>query len=192
MKIGVDIDGVILNYERELKTYAELYNFLELKRTVKTNRDEHYIQKRHDWTDDEKKNFVDKYFVQLSKTVPFMPGAVDMIKRLKEDGHQLLILSARGGLVPEMKDVALERLKEVGLVFDNYYWNLHDKAEIAKQENLDFMIDDCSTHVESLTKSGIRTIYFRDVDMPVFEESELLFDATNWGEVYRIICQNNK
>ena len=32
MKIGIDIDGVILDYERVLKTYGDLYDFIELKR----------------------------------------------------------------------------------------------------------------------------------------------------------------
>ena len=29
MKIGIDIDGVILDYERILKTYGDLYDFRE-------------------------------------------------------------------------------------------------------------------------------------------------------------------
>ena len=30
MRIGIDIDGVILDFERTLKTYAELYNYLKM------------------------------------------------------------------------------------------------------------------------------------------------------------------
>ena len=39
MKIGLDIDGVILDYERVLKTYGDLYDFIELKKDgiIKTN-----------------------------------------------------------------------------------------------------------------------------------------------------------
>ena len=32
MKIGIDIDGVILDYERVLKTYGDIYDFVELKK----------------------------------------------------------------------------------------------------------------------------------------------------------------
>ena len=28
MKIGIDIDGVILDYERVLKTYGDIYDFV--------------------------------------------------------------------------------------------------------------------------------------------------------------------
>ena len=31
MKIGIDIDGVILDYETKLRVYAEIYDVLELK-----------------------------------------------------------------------------------------------------------------------------------------------------------------
>ena len=34
MKIGIDIDGVILDYERVLKTYGDLYDFIELKKDI--------------------------------------------------------------------------------------------------------------------------------------------------------------
>ena len=32
MKIGIDVDGVILDYERVLKTYGDLYDIIELKK----------------------------------------------------------------------------------------------------------------------------------------------------------------
>ncbi len=32
MKIGIDIDGVILDYQRVLNTYGDLYDFIELKK----------------------------------------------------------------------------------------------------------------------------------------------------------------
>ena len=35
MKIGIDIDGVILDYERVLKTYGDLYDFIEQNEYMK-------------------------------------------------------------------------------------------------------------------------------------------------------------
>lgn len=54
MKIGIDIDGVILDYERVLKTYDDLYDFIELKKNGIINRDEHYLRNRYDWTEVER------------------------------------------------------------------------------------------------------------------------------------------
>ena len=187
MRIGVDIDGVILNFERDLKARAELFNFIELKRCDETKRDEHFIQLRHNWTDEEKALFVEKYFVSLSKNTPFMPGAVEVLKMLKNEGHKLIIISARGGIVKEMKTVALERFDEVGLVFDDYFWGQSDKLQTIKNEKIDVMIDDNVEHCKTVSDAKIKTIYFRDVDGAKLQESEFLFDATNWGEIYKII-----
>ena len=114
MRIGIDIDGVILDYERVLKTYGDLYDFIELKKDGIINRNEHYLRNRYDWTDDERMNFVNKYFLKLSKQTPLIPGAKDVIDMLQKEGNELIIISARGGMIEEMKVLEQnENLKEV-------------------------------------------------------------------------------
>ena len=114
MKIGIDIDGVILDYERVLKTYGDLYDFIELKKDGIINRNEHYLRNRYDWTDEERMNFINKYFLKLSKQTPLIPGAKDVIDMLQKEGNELIIISARGGMIEEMKVLEQnENLKEV-------------------------------------------------------------------------------
>ena len=74
MKIGIDIDGVILDYERVLKTYGDLYDFIELKKDGIINRNEHYLRNRYDWTEEERMNFINKYFLNSCKNIslPFV------------------------------------------------------------------------------------------------------------------------
>ena len=192
MKIGVDIDGVILNFERELKTYGELYNFLELKKGGVVNPKKHYLRERYDWTEEERQNFISKYFVKLTKQTAFMPGAVDVLKMLQADGHKLVIISARGGLVPEMIDVALEKFESVGLVFDKCYWAQHNKLETALAEKLDFIIDDYAPTCQVMAENKIHALYFRDVNMLKIENNDYLTEVNNWGEIYRIVRTSSK
>ena len=63
MKIGLDIDGIILDFERTMRTYAELYDLLILGKNGVKYLNEFYYLKRYDWTDEEKKNFIDKFLV---------------------------------------------------------------------------------------------------------------------------------
>jgi len=191
MKIGVDIDGVILDYERVLKTYGDLYDFIELKKDGIINRHEHYLRNRYNWTEEERMNFVNKYFLELSKQTEFLPGAKDVINMLQNDGNELIIISARGGMIEEMKDVALEKFNQAGLVFSKYYWKQEDKLEAAKKEGIDYMIDDSYSVCKKLSENGIKTIYFRDKEMKKLEQSENLKEVSNWGEVYRIIKSKN-
>ncbi len=192
MKIGVDIDGVILNFERTLNTFAEFYNFDTLKNGGAKNRNEHHLKKRFEWTDEQKQAFIDKYFLELSKTCPMMPGAVHFINMLKNDGHELVIITARGKTVPEMKQVAEQRFKENGLVFDKYYWCQDGKLQTAVSEKLDFMIDDYLPYLTEISNAGIKCLYFKDVNMQNAKETENLIEVTNWGEVYRIVTENSQ
>ena len=43
MKIGIDIDGVILDYERVLKTYGDLYDVIELKKVFENSLEKAFI-----------------------------------------------------------------------------------------------------------------------------------------------------
>ena len=187
MKIGIDIDGVILDYERVLKTYGDLYDFIELKKNGIIHRNEHYLRNRYDWTEEERMNFVNKYFLKLSKKTQLIPGAKDVINMLQKENNELIVISARGGMVEEMKDVAIHKFNEEGLSFDKYYWNQDDKLEVAQQENIDFMIDDSYDVCKKLSENRIKTIYFRDKEMKKLEQNEYVKEVSNWGEIYRYI-----
>lgn len=187
MKIGIDIDGVILDYERVLKTYGDLYDFIELKKDGIINRNEHYLRNRYDWTDEERMKFVNKYFLKLSKQTSLIPGAKDVMDMLQKEGNELIIISARGGMIEEMKDVAIEKFNEEGISFNKYHWKQDDKLEVAKKEKIDVMIDDSYDVCKKLSSNGIKTIYFRDKEMKVLEQNENLKEVSNWGEIYRYI-----
>ena len=47
MKIGIDIDGVILDYQRVLNTYGDLYDFIELKKDGIVSKNELYLRKKY-------------------------------------------------------------------------------------------------------------------------------------------------
>lgn len=187
MKIGIDIDGVILDYQRVLNTYGDLYDFIELKKDGIVSKNELYLRKKYNWTDEERMNFVNKYFLKLSKQTPLIPGAKDVINMLKNEENELIIISARGGMIEEMKNVAINKFEKEGLSFDKYYWKQEDKLDVAKKEKIDVMIDDSYDVCKKLSSNGIKTIYFREKDMKKLEENENLKEVSNWGEIYRYI-----
>lgn len=192
MKIGIDIDGVILDYERVLKTYGDLYDFIELKKDGIINRNEHYLRNRYNWTEEERMNFVNKYFLKLSKQTHLIPGAKDVINMLQKDGNEFIIISARGGMIEEMKDIAIEKFNKENIAFNKYYWKQDDKLEIAQKEQIDFMIDDSYDVCKKLSSNRIKTIYFRDKEMKRLEQNEYLKEVSNWGEIYRIIKNESR
>ena len=115
MKIGIDIDGVILDYERVLKTYGDLYDFIELKKDGIINRNEHYLRNRYNWTEEERMNFINKYFLKLSRQTNLIPGAKDVINMLKNEGHELIVISARGGMIIFLTSIILSKNLDTSL-----------------------------------------------------------------------------
>lgn len=106
---------------------------------------------------------------------------------LKNEGNELIIISARGGMIEEMKDVAMKKFEKEDLSFDKYYWKQEDKLEAAEKEKIDLMIDDSYDVCKKLSENKIKTIYFRDKDMKKLEQNEYLKEVSNWGEIYRYV-----
>ena len=80
MKIGIDIDGVILDFEGELRVQAELNDVINLKRNSIVNEKETFFQAKYDWSENEINDFIAKNFFELSKECNFKPGAIQLIK----------------------------------------------------------------------------------------------------------------
>lgn len=190
MKIGIDIDGVILNSENEFRIYAELYDLLELHKDGVINKLGIIQSDRYNWNEEESKNFMEKYAYEAIKKANLMPGADEVLKLLKKDGHELILITARGmeGHGGEiMKKPAIEKFKECGIEFDKYYWGVEDKAEVGKKENIDIMIDDRYTICEQMANNKIKGLYFRDIGRKKLQENSYLKEIHNWGEIYRYI-----
>lgn len=187
MKIGIDLDGVVFDSEREFKVKAELYDVMVLKGNNIINEKESYFQEKYSWSEDIINDFIEKKRSEVSETCNFMPGAVEVIKLLKKEGYELIVITSRSDAQNE-KSIAERRIKDFGLEFDKYYWGIKDKTEICKKENVDIMIEDYYKNCRSLANNKIKTLYLREYPNYELEENEYLKEVHNWGEIYRYIC----
>lgn len=192
MKIGIDLDGVVIDSETTFRTYEEIFDIDTLKGNNLINKEEPKFQARYNWTEEQEKEFVEKYFLIVSEESNLMPGFIGVYNLLKEQGHEFIVITARGGFVKEMKDDAIRLLEENNISFDKYYWKIDDKLEICKNENVDIMIDDDWKIIKKLADNHIKTLYFRDTNLVKLEENEYIKEVNNWGEIYRIIKNEDK
>ena len=188
MKIGIDLDGVVFDSEKEFRVYSELYDMIDLKQNSKTDNRELRFQDRFQWTEKETKDFLKKYHKQIIEESNFIPGVKRILKLLKEEGNSLILITARGGINKDMIKITEKRLKENGMdIFDKYYWATENKEEICKKESIDIMIDDFCKNCESIANSKIKTIYLKDAPSYDLEENKYIKVLYNWGEIYRYI-----
>ena len=192
MKIGIDLDGVVIDSETTFRTYEEIFDIDVLKGNHLINKEEPKFQARYNWTNEQEKEFIEKYFLIVSKESNLMSGFIGIYNLLKEQGHEFVVITARGGFVKEMKDDAIRLLNENNITFDKYYWHIDDKLEICQKENVDIMIDDDWKIIKKLTENKIKTLYFRDTNLMKLEENKYIKEVNNWGEIYRYIKEMKK
>lgn len=184
---GIDLDGVVIDSETTFRTYEEIFDIDVLKGNNLINKEEPKFQARYNWTNEQEKEFIEKYFLIVSKESNLMSGFIGIYNLLKEQGHEFVVITARGGFVKEMKDDAIRLLEENNIKFDKYYWNVEDKLKICKNEKVDIMIDDDWKIIKRLADNKVKTLYFRDTNLMKLEENEYIKEVNNWGEIYRYI-----
>ena len=139
MKIGIDLDGVVIDSETTFRTYEEIFDIDFLKGNNLVNKEEPKFQARYNWTDKQEEEFIKKYFLTVSKESNLMSGFIGVYNLLKKQGHEFVVITARGGFLEEMKDDAIRLLDENNIKFDKYYWKVEDKLQICQNENIDII-----------------------------------------------------
>lgn len=185
MKVGIDLDGVVIDSENVWRVYEEIFAIEDLNGRKIVNKEEPKYQTRYDWSKEEQEMFNKKYLLNVAKQCNLKPGFLEVYKKLKNMGHELVVITARGLLVDELKDDAIELLEKHNIIFDKYYWKIADKLEVCKKENIDIMIDDDYKIIEQLSGHHIKTLYFRDVNLKKLPQNEYTYEVNNWGDIYR-------
>ena len=188
MIIGLDIDGVILDTEREYKLEAELYD-IKLGKNHLRDKSSQIEDGRYSWTKEQREDF-EKNWVKVARKAPLMPGSISIIKMLQKEGHKIVIITGRDESYKKQTEKTFE---ENNLKFSKIYYGQQDsKLKACKEENVDIMIDDNYNHAEELSQNKILTLYFRDTNMRKLDESKYLREVNNWGEVYKFIYNKNR
>jgi len=115
-----------------------------------------------------------------------MPGAKEYMEILKQEGHEFILITARGFDLKQMKPEAQKILQKNNITFDKEYWAVQDKVKICMQEKIDIMIEDSIINIEKLAKAGIKTIYLKDSNMKSLNHPNIK-ECYIWGDIYRYI-----
>lgn len=192
MKIGIDIDGIILDFERTMRTYAELYDLLILRKDGVVNKDEFDYLKRYDWTLEEKRNFIDNYLIYATiHTSPLIPLVKEMLELFETEGIDFEFITARGLLKKETKQAVKEVFKRNKLPIDRINWEIKDKVSKCKELGINLMIEDNPNICKLLKNNKIKTLYFRDKDNEKINEDEYLKEVSNVGDICRYVFNHN-
>lgn len=185
MNIGIDIDGVILDTENWFRSWSHIFDMkIGGKGIVSPN--EVKVKERMKWSDEDFATFIKEYMYDSMENAPLMPCCKYVIDQLREMGHKLVIITARGSFSPKEIAIANETIAKNDLKFDAVYYNQADKLPACMEEKIDYMIDDSSTNVKRLSENGIKCLYFRDYGSLDVKNPNVI-EVANWGEILRYL-----
>ncbi|CDA16091.1 putative uncharacterized protein [Clostridium sp. CAG:571] len=193
MKIGIDIDNVISNFNDTLLTEYLLHD-KELRNSGIINKNADYIRKgMFDWNEDEEINFYKNNIERIAKKLGVIEGAKEYIDKLHDDGHIICIITGRNnGEYTDPYNMTKKWLEDNNIYYDNLILtDAYDKCAKTKQclkHNIDIMIDDSVRICSDCIENGITTIL---MDTPYNRYSNIQ-RVKSWKEFYRYVSNNKK
>ena len=188
MRIGIDIDNVISNFNDTLLTEYILHD-KELRNSGIINKDADYIRKgMFDWNEDEETNFYKNNIERIAKKLGVIEGAKEYIDKLHDDDHIICIITGRNnGEYKDPYNMTKKWLEDNNIYYDNLILtDAYDKCAKTKQcleHNIDIMIDDSVRICSDCIENGITTIL---MDTPYNKYSNMQ-RVKSWKEFYEYI-----
>lgn len=181
MNIGIDIDDTItktyetlipmvaISYGMNIdKLFERVPSYKELRGTLPNYSD-----------------FIVKNFNRMAKLAPLKDNVVEVITKLREEGHKIIFISARN--YEEYEDpykLSYDYLTSKGVPFDKLIVNSANKAKECVLENIDLFIDDNTMNCKAVKNKGIITLQMKTI---FSKGSKNLRSVNDWQEVYNVV-----
>lgn len=189
MRIGIDIDGVLTDIEKwQLDVGGKFFS--KFKKSV-TNKDGYEITEIFNVSKDLDDEFWNEYLYEYVTKEPARKYASEVIKKLKEDGNEIYIVTARyltdkntdDGV--KMRKIVINWLKEQNIYYDEIIFSSEKKKENCKKYNIDIMIEDKVDNINEIS-SLIPVICFH-AGYNKECKGKNIYRVYNWYDIYNLI-----
>lgn len=179
MKIGIDIDDTITETSKEIN--KQIKKLQVLKKVAKD------INVR-----DKLLQLIGKKGItNIHHNIKVRYGVKSFFKKAKEQGHKIILITARGGILPNGENqnfliaVTKRFLKKHHLQVDKVIYAQKTKAEACLKEKIDIFIDDREMILDEIKEQGIRTICFGQVK-DVISKHQIVY---SWLELEKLLLK---
>ena len=155
MRIGIDIDGVLTDIEQwQLDCGGKFFS--KLNKSV-VNKDGYEITEIFNVSDELDSQFWNEYLYEYVTKEPSRKYASEVIKKLKDNGNEIYIITARyltdrnteDG--QRMRQIVIDWLKQQNIIYDEIIFAPEDKLQICLENNIDVMIEDKVANIEKIS-----------------------------------------
>lgn len=189
MRIGIDIDGVLTNIEQwQLDVGGKFFS--KFNKGV-INKDGYEITEIFNVSDELDNQFWNEYLYEYVTKEPSRKYANEVINKLKEEGNEIYIVTARyltdrnteDG--EKMRKIVVNWLTEQKINYDKIIFSPEDKKKICKKYNIDIMIEDKVDNINKIS-SIIPVICFH-AGYNKNCKGKNIYRVYNWYDIYNLI-----
>ncbi|MFW5787460.1 MAG: 5' nucleotidase, NT5C type [Halanaerobiales bacterium] len=180
--IGVDIDGVLTKEGKGkdniwLKELNKHFNY-----SVERVRDSYDFREAFNLKESELKSFLQSKLAKVYSQVEHYPRARKVLKKLKENGITIYLITARS---PEFRTLTEKWLSEKNISYD-YLYHEDEKAILARKKNIDIFIEDKAENILELLKVDISVIVMDRYHNQKLPEKNI-YRAYNWEDIEKFL-----
>lgn len=190
MRIGIDIDGVITDVGKFQLEYGSKFYFEKYHKSIKNHKG-YEVSDIFDVSKEMDDEFWNQYFIDYSKNASPRGFASEVMKKLKENGNELYIITARGNYLfhsgsvmsyDENKKVVLNWLEKNGIIYDKIIFSPEDKLQICKENHIDLMIEDKPRNIEMISKEIPVICFHNEYNESI--QGENITRCYSWYDIY--------
>ena len=193
MRIGIDIDGVLTNVEQYAWDYLSKY-------CVENNIEYNITDSNYDYcktfniSEEIEMEFWNKYLEKYSKNEKPRPFVSEIIQKLKEEGHEIYIITARWGTNKDddagekMREMVKNWLGENNIIYDKLIFSRASKERKSQEiiENkINLMIEDSPNNINELSKIVPVICYNAEYNKNCIGDK--ITRCYSWYDIYRKI-----
>lgn len=197
MRIGIDIDGVLTNIEQYILDNATRF-------LVQNNIDYKVGQSNYDFykslgiNKEVELDFWSDNLFNYAKYEKARPYASEIIKKLKEEGNEIYIITARWltnkntSDGEKMRNIVRNWLKENDIVYDKLIFSMADnenKMDEILEHNIDLMIEDNPNNINDLSKVIPVICYNTGYNGKC--DGNNIYRCYSWYDIYKMIKTMN-
>ena len=195
MRIGVDIDGVLNDIGQW--HYSCGFKFCidnHIQRGFHPH--EYMIEKQFELTDEENYKFWREYIFDLMVSIPTRPYAGNILKILKEMGHEIVILTARDNryltnqYANTMNFYVEEWLHKNNIPYDEIVAGPGKKKDKCIKHKLDIMIEDKASNI--LEISDVIPVLCFDAPYNLGIVKNNVHRVYSWYQIYQYFLLKEK
>ena len=192
MIIGIDIDDTLTDIRDEVGAaalkYAQSLNkdIDESKVVWDKNNNGSSFKERYNLNKEELLYFFRNIQENITKKAKPREDVVEVIKKLREDGHKIYIITARDSEFHEDPfELSKVWLDKNNIEYDKLIVNARDKAKVCREQNVDAFIDDKLSNCLEISNENIITIRITNYA----DKHQEIVNKKNWKEIYEYIKQ---